>query len=242
VDWLRLPLFGLLAIGLLGCTASSQPPSGAVATANSATPIKVDKLPPGVADSGQDQQDYRIGPLDVLDISVFGVPDLSKTIPVSASGQIAFPLIGLVPAAGKTTAELKADLEKRLGAKYLQSPQVEVSVKESTSQRVTVEGAVRDSGMYPLVGETTLSQTIALAKGVDETADTHGVLVFRKVNGKKNVAKFDLTAIQKGKATDPVLQGGDVVVVDQSGLKAAWAGLRNTLPVAAGVASFVPLL
>ncbi|WGS03063.1 polysaccharide export protein (plasmid) [Bradyrhizobium sp. ISRA443] len=235
--------WSLLVPALMGgCTTTGTTSPETTAMSNGATPITVDKLPPGVADSGQDLPDYRIGALDVLEISVFEVPNLSKSVQVNGSGQIAFPLIGSVPAAGKTTAELKAELEKRLGAKYLQSPQVDVAIKHSPSQRVTVEGAVRQPGIFPLVGEMTLSQTIALARGFDETAEEHGVLVFRRVNGKKNVASFDLTAIQKGQATDPVLQGGDIVVVDQSGLKAAWAGLRSALPVATGVATFVPLL
>ena len=241
-----LPLAGLLAgltlaLGLAACTTSGTAPPANAPMAHSGKPIPVDRLPPGVADdpAAGDTQDYRIGALDTLDISVFGVPDLNRTLQVSGSGQIDFPLIGSVQAAGRTAAALKADLETRLGAKYLQSPQVSVSVKESTSQRVTVEGAVKESGIYPLIGETTLLQSIALAKGLEATADPHGVLVFRKIDGRKNVASFDLTTIEKGKATDPVLQGGDVVVVDQSGAKAAWAGLRSYLPIAA---LFAPLL
>jgi polysaccharide export outer membrane protein len=234
--------------GLDACTTSgsslienSTSPTASAPTSSKPTPIRVAKLPAAVtADPiGAGQADYRIGPLDTLDVSVFGVPDLTKTVQVSGSGQIAFPLIGSVPAAGKTTQQLKTELEARLGAKYLQSPQVDVSVKEATSQRVTVQGAVKESGIFPLVGDTTLLQAIALAKGLDQTADPHGVLIFRKINGKKNVASFDLRSIQKGTTEDPTLQGGDVIVVDQSGLKAAWANLRNSLPLAA---AFVPLL
>jgi polysaccharide export outer membrane protein len=227
---------------------SGQSPAGVTGSANaspgsdkSPPAIRVARLPPGVADGSlaAPSGDYRIGPLDVLDISVFGVPDLTRTVEVTGNGQISFPLIGTVSAAGRTTEGLKAELETRLGAKYLQSPQVDVAVKTSTSQRVTVEGAVKESGIYPLVGETTLIQVIAMAKGLDSSADTHGVLVFRRIGGQKNVAAFDLSAIQKGRSTDPVLQGGDVVVVDQSGLKALWSSVRGNLPVAA---MFVPLL
>ena len=86
---------------------------------------------------------------------------------------------------------------------------------------------------------TTKADAIALAKGLDPTADPHGVLIFRKINGKKNVASFDLRSIQKGTMEDPTLQAGDVVVVDQSGMKAAWSNLRSALPLAT---FFVPLL
>ena len=66
---------------------------------------------------------YRIGPLDVLDISVFQAPELSKTVEVADNGNIEVPLLGETPAAGKTAQELQQDLNSRFGAKYLQNPQ-----------------------------------------------------------------------------------------------------------------------
>src|SRR6476661_7221430 len=71
---------------------------------------------------------YRIGPLDVLDVSVFQAPDLSKTVEVAEDGTIDLPLLGATPAAGKTAYELQRELSSKLGAKYLQNPQVTVSV------------------------------------------------------------------------------------------------------------------
>src|ERR1700722_12357697 len=84
---------------------------------------------------------YRIGPLDVLDVSVYQVADLQKTVQVGDDGTINYPLVGDVPAVGRTARELERDLQGRLGAKYLRSPQVTVFIKESNSQRVTVEGS-----------------------------------------------------------------------------------------------------
>jgi polysaccharide export outer membrane protein len=89
---------------------------------------------------------YKIGPLDVLDISVFKVAELSKSVQVADGGTINLPLVGEVPAAGKTAQEVETDLTAKLGAKYLQSPQVTVFVKEYNSQRVTVDGAVKKPG------------------------------------------------------------------------------------------------
>jgi len=175
--------------------------------------------------------DYRIGPLDVLDISVFQVPDLSKTVQVSASGIIRYPLLGELTAAGKTPGNLESEIAGKLGAKYLQSPQVSVSVKEATSKRVTVEGAVKSPGIYPLTGQATLLQTIVQAGGLDRVADKRGIVIFRTIGGKRSAAKFDYAAIRDGKADDPVLAGGDIIVVDESGSKAALRTVRETMSV-----------
>lgn len=221
--------FAVLAIGLLaGCTTASTDSAvkTASATSNPSLPSNVE-----MAFAGPASGDYRIGPLDILDISVFQVPDLSKTVQVSASGIIRYPLIGDLTAAGKTPASLESEIANKLGAKYLQSPQVSVSVKEATSKRVTVEGAVNKPGIYPLVGQTTLLQTIVQAGGLDRVADKRGIVVFRTIDGKRNAAKFDYAAIRDGKAEDPVLAGGDIIIVDESGSKAALRSVREAMGV-----------
>ena len=186
-------------------------------------------LASGGASSG-DSSDYQIAPLDVLEITVFQVPDLGGTFPVSVNGQIDMPLIGPVMASGKTLEELKAEITQRLGASYLQSPNVSVAMKDAVSQRIVVEGAVAKPGVYPTTGPTTLMEVVALAGGLDRaTADERGIIVFRKVGGKRQAAKFDYKAIRQGKADDPVIGGGDVVVVDESGMKSALHGLKDSL-------------
>ncbi len=110
---------------------------------------------------------YKIGPLDVLDVTVFKVPDLAKTVQVAEDGSINYPLIGEVTAAGKTAHELEHDLTKKLGAKYLRDPQVTVMIKEYNSQRVTVSGSVKSSGVYAIKGSTSLMQVIAMAGDID---------------------------------------------------------------------------
>jgi polysaccharide export outer membrane protein len=175
----------------------------------------------------------------MLDVSVFQVPDLSKTVQVTSNGEITLPLIGTVQAGGKTIAELTADITKKYGASYLQSPQVSVLVRDALSQRITVEGAVTKPGVYPTSGPTTLLQTIAIAGGLTEIADAHGVVVFRQVAGKRHAAKFDFAAIRAGTADDPTLQGGDTVVVDDSGLKTTMRNIRQAIPV---FGLFTPML
>jgi polysaccharide export outer membrane protein len=174
---------------------------------------------------------YRIGAADVLEISVFKVPDLSKTVLVSETGMINLPLVGEVQAAGKTTQELERDLTAKLGATYLQNPQVTVLVRENNSQRITIQGAVEKPGVYPVKGETTLVQIVAMAGGFKATSDST-VLILRTTEGKRSAAKFDVDTILKGKADDPPMQAGDVVVAGTSAIKAGFNNVLKALPLA----------
>lgn len=174
---------------------------------------------------------YRIGPLDRLDITVFQVKDLSlQKAQVDAGGQLRFPLIGAVTAGGRTAAELSADIARRLGERYLQSPQVAVVVTEAVSQRVSVEGAVNEAGVFELKGRTGLMEAVARAKGKSRTANAHRVAIVRSVDGAPHAARFDLLAIRAGRARDPEVLAGDVVVVDGSPVKTLWRGFVEALP------------
>lgn len=176
--------------------------------------------------------DYVIGPQDKLRIRVFQVKDLSfDDEEVDASGDIELPLIGKVTAAGLTAEQLERELAKRLGERYLQSPQVSVSVTEGASAKVTVEGEVKSPGVFQVKGRTTLMQAIAMAGGPDDQADTHKVAVIREENGVRRAAICDFDAIRKGRAGDPVIQGNDVVVVDGSTVKTVWSNLMKNLPI-----------
>ena len=173
----------------------------------------------------------RVGPLDVLEVKVFQVDELDRTVKVGANGEITLPLIGSVVAGGKTVSELETEIAAKLNAKYLQSAQVSVLVKEANSQQATVDGAVLNPGLVPLTGQTTLLQAIAISGGLAPGAAAGSILVFRNVGEQRMAAKFNLTAIRKGTAEDPVLVGGDVVVVDKSGLRGAFEGVRDNLPM-----------
>ena len=174
---------------------------------------------------------YIIGPEDKVTIRVFEIKDLSfDNEQVDASGQIMLPLIGKVKAAGKTADQLQDEISTRL-EKYLQSPQVSVSVTESASQKVTVEGNVKNPGVYQVKGHTTLMQAVAMAGGPDDEADTHKVAVIRLDNGIRRAATVDYQAIKEGKAGDPLIQGDDVVVVGESNLKMVWSNVMKNLPI-----------
>lgn len=180
-----------------------------------------------VPDEGEAAADYRVAPMDVVDVTVYDAPNLSRAAQVSAAGVISLPLIGNVKATGKTTDQLQADIAARLAKDFMQSPQVFVSVKEYNSQRVTVDGAVVKPGVFPLKGKTTLVEVVAQAGGLNEMGSPSGVYVLRKVDGKKMAARFDLGEIRKGKKEDPVMRAGDIVMVDESGGKVMFKNLQS---------------
>jgi polysaccharide export outer membrane protein len=108
---------------------------------------------------------YKVGPGDVLDIAVFEVEELSKTAAVGAAGRISLPMLGDVPVAGLTTRSIETDLERRYAVKYLNDPQISVSVKEFRSQPVSLIGAVDKPGVYQLQGSRRLIEVLAMAGG-----------------------------------------------------------------------------
>lgn len=163
---------------------------------------------------------YKIAPLDKLSIKVFKADDLSGDYDVDLAGHISMPLVGEVQAVNLTTAQLDQELTNLLGQKYFEHPDVSVAIKESTAHVVTVDGAVNNSGQFPVAGKMTLIQAIAMAKGTSPDANARRVAVFRTINGQRQGAAFDLTSIRRGEATDPEIYAGDIIVVDGSKVKA----------------------
>jgi polysaccharide export outer membrane protein len=174
---------------------------------------------------------YMIGPMDVLQITVYKAADLSKVAPVAEDGTINLPLIGTTPAAGKTASDLEREIQKRLDAGYMRSPQVNVTVKEYNSRRVTVEGAVKTPGVFTLRGRDSLEQAIAKAGGVDREMASDSVVVFRNVDGKRTMINYDLSTIRGGQAEDPEVLPGDVIVVGDSALKVGMSYFQQLNPV-----------
>ena len=183
------------------------------------------------ASSADAMVNYRIGPLDKLNITVFEVKDLTiEKLQVDASGQILLPLVGSITAQGKTTTELSAEIARRLGEHYMQSPQVSVVVEEAVSQKVSVEGAVTEAGVFEMKGRTSLLEAVAMAKGPSKDANLRRVAIIRNVDGVARAATFDYQAIENGHAGDPEVLGNDVVVVDESKSKEFWHGAVSWLP------------
>lgn len=173
---------------------------------------------------------YRIAPMDTLAIKVFKMPDLSGDYDVDLMGQISLPLIGNVMAADLTPNELHDRLATKLGAKYLEHPDVSVAIKSSTRRNLTVDGAVNHSGSFPVNGPTSLLQAVATAGGATSDANPRRVAIFRQVGGKRQAASFDLTAIRRGEAVDPPVYAGDIIILDGSNIKALQKQILGSLP------------
>jgi polysaccharide export outer membrane protein len=223
---MRLLTIALIALVTAGCASTPQIGPGLSTGAAAYTVV------PAAGAGAATLDDYRLGPLDTIDVAVFQEPDLSaKALQVDASGQIALPLVGSVKAQGLTATELSNELERKLGEKYLRNPQVTVTVASSVSQKVSVQGEVTEPGVYQLTGPTTLLDVISLAKGETEIATLNQIVVFRTVNGQRMGAVFDVASIRRGEAPDPVIHGNDLVVVGYSAAKRFWKNVVTTMPV-----------
>jgi polysaccharide export outer membrane protein len=188
---------------------------------------------PASATSANFAPDYTIGAQDTLQIDVFDVPDLSRTVQVDGSGFVLVPLIGQVQASGRTPNDLAKYIATELGEKYLKDPIVTVIVKDPASQKVTVDGSVVQPGIYQIGPHTTLLQAVALAKGPDAVSDAHCVTLIRNVTGGQTVSTFDLVDIREGKAADPFVQANDIIVVDVSDIRRFVRDFGNVISLAA---------
>jgi polysaccharide export outer membrane protein len=177
------------------------------------------------------ESNYKIAPMDKLSIKVFKMDDLSGDYDVDLAGNISLPLIGQIEAANLTTAQLDDQLTQKLGAKYLEHPDVSVAIKSSTAHVVTGDGAVKEGGAFSVGGPISLIQAIAMAKGTSEDANARRVAVFRTISGQRQAAAFDLTAIRRGQAGDPQIYPGDIIVVDGSSAKEAQKKFFQSFPL-----------
>ena len=151
--------------------------------------------------------DYRIGVDDVLDIAVWNIPELQKTVPVRPDGKISLPLVNDVVAAGLTPSELRERLTKLL-AVFVHEPNVSVVVREIRSLKVSVLGQVRTPGRYDIKGPATVLDALALAGGCTEFAGRHKITILR---ASKRI-RFDYdAAVSRGDNLS--IQPGDIIVV-----------------------------
>ena len=220
---LCLPLLALSACA--GTKSLGGDPSISVVEGNS--------LPaPDRSDLLAETRPYLIGPFDKLQIDVFGIEELSaKEFQTDASGRISFPLAGIIEAAGKTPGEVEIELEERLRTRYVRDPQVTVNLKETVSQVITVDGQVREPGLYPVVGKMTLMRAVATAKGTAEFAKLDDVVIFRTVKGQQLAALYNLTAIRRGNYDDPEVFANDVVVVGDSQARRLFKDALQVVPL-----------
>lgn len=227
--------FLLLGMFLLGACASSV----RLNETSTAVHVAKDLAPPDSTQIAVDPTTYRIGPTDVLTVSVFGATELDREGAVDAGGNFAVPLAGTVTAAGKTPQQLADDIEAKLRGPYLKDPQVTVNVKESHAQIMTVDGQVREPGVYTISGRMTLQQAIATAKGATDVASVKNVVVFRTVSGQKMAAMFNLVDIRSGRTPDPDIYGNDIVVVGENATRRFLRDAAIAFPL---LGRFVPVI
>lgn len=220
----------LAGLALVGCAGSSVRHLGG---SPSLTVVPGGVLPaPDRSDIVGEDRPYLIGPFDKLVIDVFGIKELSeKEVQTDASGRISFPLAGVIEAAGKTPAEVEDVLEERLRGAYVRDPQVTVNLKETVSQVVTVDGEVKEPGLYPVVGKLTLMRAVATAKGTTEFAALSNVAVFRTVKGQKMAALYSLKAIRSGAYDDPEVFANDVIIVGDSQARRIFKDVLQASPL-----------
>ena len=223
IHMLRLALLTLVGGMVAACQSS---PSADLSTGAAAYEL----MPP--IDAAAPPSTYRIGANDILSVRVFLEPDLSaEEVPVDEVGGINLPLIGEITAAGKTAGELSKEIEARLGERYIRQPQVVVAVATAAKRLVTVDGQVKMPGVYEIDRNYTLLSAIARAQSTTQTAKLDEVVIFRSLNGQRVGALFDLDDIRKGRAPDPQILNGDVVVVGFSTLKGAYRDFLAAAPL-----------
>ena len=216
-----------------GAVCAAQSVQGATASSGQPIDTRTGVFRPAASDlpgSGAEQKapsssgmpqislgkDYRVGSNDLLDIEVLDLENSKRTVRVNAAGAITLPLIGAVLVAGLTAQQIENQLAAKYSEKYLQNPQVSVFIKEFTTERITIDGAVVKPGIYPLTGQITLLRALALAGGFGPIAESSEVMLFRvNEKGERQVATFDVDKIRSGKSDDPAIKGDDLIVVQR---------------------------
>ncbi|MEL7199659.1 MAG: polysaccharide biosynthesis/export family protein [Pseudomonadota bacterium] len=174
---------------------------------------------------------YLLRPSDKITVNVFREPDFSlENVQIGVEGNVSLPLLGSIPAAGMTAQQLEENVTERLANSGLRSPLVNVNITEYASHLVTVEGAVRQPGVYEFVPGARLSSAVAQARGPERTAKIDQVAVFREGNEGIYVAKFDYGRMREGTMLDPVLEPGDRVVMGTDGLSVFWQDFLRAIP------------
>lgn len=218
------------SVGESARTTAPITPSAAGTTTRITQPVPRDAVDALAGMTTPGAAGYLIGPLDILDVTVFKVPELSKTVQVSEFGRFGYPLVGEVQAAGRSPRDLEKELTRQLGDKFLRNPQVTVLVREYNSQRYTVEGAVKKAGVFPMQGNVTLMQAIANAQGLEPLSD-ETLVIFRQIDGQASIARFALSDLRSGKIEDPMLKSGDIVMAPSSDMKEGMQTLFKAAPL-----------
>ncbi len=203
----------LLVLASIGALAQSESAPRPIAPPAAATQPR-DKSGEG-SRAGHSDNSYVIGANDVLTISVWKEPDISRSVPVRSDGKISLPLVGELQADGQTPRQLEHEITKRL-QNYISEPEVTVIVTDSKSQKVNILGMVARPGAYLLTSSTTVLDAVAMAGGFRDFAKQKSIYVLRPdADGTQKRIPFNYKDVIKGKNPEQNihLQAGDTVVV-----------------------------
>jgi polysaccharide export outer membrane protein len=207
-----LSLMLLSAVAGTSAFAQGQAQNGAPSPTQAA--VAPGQTPGAPSDPKAQEGDYRIGPEDLLDISVWNNPPLNRTAPVRPDGMISLPLLNDVQAAGLTPMQLRDQLTKRL-TEYMPNPEVSVIVREVNRFKVSVLGEVRKPGRFDFKSKATVLDAIALAGGLSDYAARSRIVIIRQQDSgsTKRIPVNYNKLISTASDDDFFLQPGDVVVV-----------------------------
>jgi polysaccharide export outer membrane protein len=213
MSWIKIATISSLLVAVSVILSSEDAGQNAPPKDKNGAPTAVTSNPPAASSAVDD--DYVIGPDDVLLINVWKEQDLSRPVPVRPDGKITLPLVGDVVASGLTPKQLQANIEQDLG-KYISKPAVTVIVQEVKSHRFNVVGQVQKPGSYLLANRTTVLDGLALAGGFREWAKVKSIYVLRtEANGTQTRLPFNYKKVLKGEANgqNVQLKTGDTIVV-----------------------------
>jgi len=157
---------------------------------------------------------YKIGPGDVLTVSVWKEEGLQQEVLIRPDGGMSFPLAGDIQAGGKSVSELSDMLVQKI-KKYIPDPVVTVAVRQIQNNKIYVVGKVNRPGEYVATRYVDVMQALAMAGGLNAYASSNNIKILRRVNGKVQSRSFEYDDVAKGEELEQnvVLQGGDIVVV-----------------------------
>ncbi|MDD3579936.1 MAG: polysaccharide biosynthesis/export family protein [Desulfobacca sp.] len=161
-----------------------------------------------------DVENYQLGPEDLIEISVWKEPELTKQLIVRPDGKISYPLIGEVQAAGKTVKELRDEIHKGL-EKFVTDAQVTVLLLKAQHYKIYVVGKVNKPGEFVVGRPTTVMQALAMAGGLTPFASPGNIAVLHRSGDQEMVFPFDYKDVSRGYNLEEnrILLPGDVVVV-----------------------------
>ena len=185
---------------MFGCAPQMSSTVEAQATAAEVTPI--------------DQEKYLLGPEDVVEVSVWKEPDMTRQLVVQPDGKIYYPLVGEIRAAGKTVKQLQEEISKKL-EKFVTDASVTVILLKTQNYKIFVTGKVNKPGEFQVGRPTSVLQAISMAGGLTTFASPKNIKVVRKISGQDELYNFDYKDVSKGMMLyqNIILQPGDVVVV-----------------------------